>query len=103
MVNIGIWGSQETYEWTFVQHGTSVRTDANGHFAFSRVAPGDVWLTHSVTIRPGEGRQSGHQYVKVAPGDQIVVQLGGTGRTVTGRVSWDSTNKLLFYGSMNAR
>jgi len=50
MVNIGIWGSSETYEWTIVAHGMSVRTDAEGRFVFPRVAPGDVWLTRSVAV-----------------------------------------------------
>src|SRR2546422_7249208 len=68
MVNISIWGSQPTYEWMLVSHSTSVRTDADGHFVFPQVAPGDVWLTRSVVVRPGEGRESGHHYVKVLPG-----------------------------------
>src|SRR6185503_54113 len=46
MVNIGIWGTSETYEWNIVSHDMSVKTDANGRFIFPRVAPGDVWLTH---------------------------------------------------------
>src|SRR5438445_781909 len=51
-------------------------------------------------VRTNDGRQSGHHYVKVLPGDQLVVQLGGAGRALTGRVLWDSTNKLVFYGSI---
>src|SRR6185295_9795892 len=43
-VNIGIWGTSETYEWNLVSHAMSVTTDANGRFVFPRVAPGDVWL-----------------------------------------------------------
>ena len=102
-VNIGIWGTSETYEWNIVSHSYSVRTDAAGRFVFPRVAPGDVWLTRSVAVRPGEGRQSGHRYLKVAPGDQLVVQLGGTGRTLSGRIERPSDEKLIFYGSMWAR
>ena len=102
-VNVGIWGSGETYEWTLVSHGMSVRTDANGRFVFPRVAPGDVWLTRSVVVRPGEGRQSGHHYVKVEPGERLEVKLGGTGCTLTGRVETSSDTNLVFYGSMWAR
>jgi RNA polymerase sigma factor (sigma-70 family) len=99
-VNIGIWGSTELYDWNLVQHGASTKTDANGRFVFPRVAPIDVWLTRTVMVRTNDGRQSGHQYVKVLPGDRLQVQLGGLGHALTGRVGWDSTNKLVFYGSM---
>jgi RNA polymerase sigma factor (sigma-70 family) len=102
-VSISIWGSGATYEWTIVSHNTSVKTDANGRFVFARVAPGDVWLTHSVVIRPGEARPSGHHYVKVAPGDHVQVQLGGIGRVVVGRMEWNSTDKLNFYGTLWAK
>jgi hypothetical protein len=99
-VNIGIWGATELYDWNLVSHGTSTRTDAEGRFVFPRVAPVDVWLTRTVMVRTNDGRQSGHRYVKVMPGDRIQVQLGGLGRALTGRVAWDSTNRLTFYGSM---
>jgi len=99
-VNISIWGSDETYDWNLVWHGTSARTDANGRFAFPRVAPGDVWLTHRVSVQPGDERQSGHQYVRVEPGSQVRVQLGGVGVAVTGRVDWPFNDRLNFYGTM---
>jgi RNA polymerase sigma factor (sigma-70 family) len=100
MVNIGIWGTSETYEWNIVSHDMSVKTDANGRFVFPRVAPGDVWLTHTVAVRPGDGRQSGHHYVKVEPGDHLEVILGGIGRVVTGRIETNFSTNLVFYGSM---
>jgi RNA polymerase sigma factor (sigma-70 family) len=100
MVNLGIWGTSETYEWNLVSHGFSVRTDANGRFVFPRVAPGDVWLTRTVIVRPGDGRQSGHHYVKVEPGDHLEVILGGIGRVVTGRIETNFSTNLIFYGSM---
>jgi RNA polymerase sigma factor (sigma-70 family) len=99
-VNIGIWGATELYDWNLVSHGASTRTDANGRFVFPRVAPVDVWLTRTVMVRTNDGRQSGHHYVKALPGDRLLVQLGGVGRALIGRVHWDSTNKLVFYGSM---
>lgn len=99
-VSMSIWGSGELYDWNLVQHGASTKTDANGRFVFPRVAPVDVWLTHSVMVKSNDWRPSGHHYVKVLPGDQIVVQLGGIGRTVAGRVSWDATGKLPYYGTM---
>jgi hypothetical protein len=102
-VSLSIWGTSETYEWNIVSHGASAKTDANGRFVFPRVAPGDIWLTRSVTIRPGEARQSGHHYVKVAPGQHVNVELGGIGRSVMGRIQWDSTEKLAFYGTLWAK
>jgi len=53
-----------------------------------------------VMVKSNDWRQSGHHYVKVLPGDQMVVQLGGKGRTLTGEVSLDPTSKLVFYGTM---
>src|SRR6185503_18601679 len=87
-VKIGIWGSQPIYEWNLVSHAQSVQTDANGQFVFPRVAPMDVWLTHDVMVRPRDARPSGHHHVKVEPGDEIHVQLGGRGRVLTGRIEW---------------
>ena len=83
-----------------MSHAASAKTDANGRFVFSRVAPVDVWLTRLVMVRSNDWRQSGQHYLKVLPGDQIKVQLGGDGHPVSCRVEWDSTNKLVFYGSM---
>jgi RNA polymerase sigma factor (sigma-70 family) len=103
-VNIGIWGTSETYEWNIVGHGISVQTDAEGRFVFPRVAPGDVWLTRSVAVRPGDGRQSGHYHVRVGPGENLQVNLGGTGCLLTGRVDFaEMPTNLVFYGSMWAR
>jgi hypothetical protein len=99
-VNLSIWGSEPLYEWNLVSHRLSVRTDASGRFVFPRVAPVDVWLTHDVTVRPGDARPSGHHYVKVGPGDDIHVPLGGRGRVLVGRVDWSSDEKLLFTGSL---
>jgi len=78
----------------------SVKTDANGRFISPRVAPGDVWLTHTVAVRPGDGRQSGHHYMKVEPADRLEVILGGAGRLVTGRIETNFPTNLVFYGSM---
>jgi RNA polymerase sigma factor (sigma-70 family) len=99
-VKISIWGSGPIYDWNYVSHSQSTQTDGNGRFVFPRVAPMDVWLTHDVMVWPGEARPSGHHHVKVGPGDHIVVQLGGIGRTVTGRIEWSGDDKLRFYGSM---
>jgi RNA polymerase sigma factor (sigma-70 family) len=99
-VNIGIWGSPENYEWDLAWHGASVQTDPTGRFIFPRVAAGDVWLTHTVAVQPGDERQSGHLYVRVAPGSRMQLQLGGVGSTIVGRVERNPGERLIFYGSM---
>jgi hypothetical protein len=87
-------------EWDLVWHGASVQTDANGRFIFPRVAAGDLWLTHTVAVQPGDGRQSGHHYVRLAPGSRMQLQLGGVGSTIVGRVERNPGERLTFYGSM---
>ena len=99
-VFLTIWGSQPIYDWNLVSHWQSTQTDANGRFVFTRVAPMDVWLTHDVMVRPGDARPSGHHHVKVGPGDEIHVQLGGVGRVIAGRIEWNGDDKLIFHGSM---
>jgi RNA polymerase sigma factor (sigma-70 family) len=100
IIKINIWGSGPIYEWNLVSHWQSAQTDATGRFVFPRVAPMDVWLTHDVMVWPGEARPSGHHHVKVAPGDHVLVQLGGIGRVVTGRIEWSGDDKLFFYGTL---
>jgi hypothetical protein len=56
----------------------------------------------SPCVRATDG-DSGHQFVKVAPGDHLEVILGGRGRTLTGRVDTIASSNLVFYGSMWAR
>jgi RNA polymerase sigma factor (sigma-70 family) len=58
-----------------VIHDTSVRTDADGHFMFDRVAPGDAWLTRR--LRPQAANATHFAYVDVQPGKTEQVQLGG--------------------------
>ena len=99
VVNLGIWGSQWYWESSVVSHNTSVTTDERGRFTFARVAPGDAWLTRRVQVRPGQWRESGHQYVKVLPGQTNQVELGGTGRALVGRVVWEQPGQVVFSGS----
>lgn len=102
-VNLSIWGTSENYERWLVSHEFSTRTDAEGKFVFSRVAPTDVWLTRTVAVRPGDGRPSGHHYLKVRPGERLQVTMGGSGALVTGKLAPFADTNLVFYGSMWAR
>jgi peroxiredoxin len=65
-----------------VHHETSVKTDANGHFVFAQVAPGEC----NIYYRLPNFRSAQWRYVIVEPGKTSQVQIGGTGRVVTGRI-----------------
>ena len=86
------------------------QTDANGRFVFEGVPPGEREIWHSINLRPdktgpsfsdgvviktGSGTAmmmrpwagpSQNMLVQVQPGQTTEVTLGGTGRTVVGRV-----------------
>ncbi len=70
------------------------KTDAQGHFAFDRVPPGEVGILRVLDIeRPmGVGFRADRVWggcildvVQVRPGKTTHVEVGGGGRTVTGR------------------
>jgi RNA polymerase sigma factor (sigma-70 family) len=86
------------------------RTDAEGHFVFEGVPPGEREISHRVNLKPGKTGpdpndrvllrterstsmvlrpwygQSQRTWVQVAPGQTTHVTLGGTGRTIVGTV-----------------
>ncbi|MDB6031943.1 MAG: polymerase sigma factor, sigma-70 family [Verrucomicrobiales bacterium] len=68
---------QESYRTV---HDTTAETDAEGHYVFPRVAPGDAWIAWKTE----EGYETQYRYVDVQPGKSLVVDLGGMGRPVTG-------------------
>jgi len=61
------------------------RTDAEGRFAFARVAPGEYRATRPDAIGDGTAHTHG-VFVEVAPGQTVTVAVGGVGRPVVGRV-----------------
>jgi RNA polymerase sigma factor (sigma-70 family) len=68
---------QEAYRTV---HDTSAETDAQGHYVFPRVAPGDAWISWKTE----EGYETQYRYLDVQVGKSLTVDLGGTGRAVTG-------------------
>jgi len=84
-VGIGYWGSGELWDMNVADRRTEAKTDETGRFVFPRVAPGDLWVTWRVMVRPGDGRESHHTYAEVQPGETVRVELGGRGRAVVGR------------------
>lgn len=65
-----------------IHHDTSVKTDGAGRFVFPQVAPGEV----CVYRRLPNYRSAQWRYVQVEPGQTANVQIGGSGRSVVGRI-----------------
>ncbi len=73
---------------TFYQ--ISTRTDADGNFVFDRVIPGVAEVSRIVVTEFGNG-MSQHmgcwqEPVNIAPGQTVLVHIGGRGRPVVGRI-----------------
>ncbi|HWE94860.1 MAG TPA: sigma-70 family RNA polymerase sigma factor [Tepidisphaeraceae bacterium] len=81
-------GSLAVWNTWRVIHDARTRTDANGHYAFPRAiafptgTPGSLRV--SLGDRDGNGGRS--RDVRVAPGQSVRVDFGGTGRPVTGHI-----------------
>jgi RNA polymerase sigma factor (sigma-70 family) len=94
------------------------KTDTNGHFVFEGVPPGEREVWHSVNLRPDKtglsisdsmpihmgGRavamrirpwagQSQNMLVQVQAGQTAQITLGGTGRTVVGRIKANNSSQ----------
>jgi RNA polymerase sigma factor (sigma-70 family) len=65
------------------QHNQTTAADADGHFVFDRVAPGEAWV-HRQTPPP-RAEIVALKYVDVKGGAASTVNLGGAGRPVVGR------------------
>jgi len=62
-------------------------TDANGDFSFDKVKPGRAQVSQSVMIGPHRSTYIRRQDVNIVPSGTAVVQLGGTGRPVVGKLT----------------
>ncbi len=69
---------------------SSATSAGGGRFAFERALPGLARIAHEVNVAPASKRSSfkstRSQFVNVAPGDTARVLLGGSGRSVIGRL-----------------
>src|SRR5262249_853995 len=64
-----------------------ILTDGSGRFVLDRVAPGRITVFHRVDT-PNQGWTLSHPlYGDVKPGENLRVQIGGTGRPVVGRLA----------------
>jgi peroxiredoxin len=88
------YGSKIERETFRTQHDARAKTDADGHYVFPRVAPGDLWIswrTYWVQTR----------YCDIQAGQTNVVDIGGRGRPITGRaVLPDSDAQAKYSGSV---
>jgi hypothetical protein len=72
-------------EMALLINQTETRTDAAGHFAFEKVAPGPIWLRR--TGHPPYPEWTHTAFVNVKSAETARVQIGGTGRAVIGRLA----------------
>jgi RNA polymerase sigma factor (sigma-70 family) len=82
--------------WPALMITLRTKTDADGRFVFEGVPPGERKVCFSPTLsngRSGASAFSHEQPVIVKPGETTQVTLGGTGRTVAGRVSAPGISK----------
>jgi beta-lactamase regulating signal transducer with metallopeptidase domain/uncharacterized GH25 family protein len=84
------------YDW----HAFSKRTDENGKFVIESVPPGSRSLWRRIPQGAGSWTQSQLGVVEVKPGETVVTNLGGTGRTVTGKLQFNDDLKVDFKQGM---
>ena len=65
------------------------RRDAGGHFVFTFVPPGARVLSRRIPTGENAWTMSQLGAVNVGPGETVVTNLGGTGRTVIGKVQFN--------------
>ena len=66
------------------------RTDDQGRFAITFVPPGEQVISRKIPINPNSATYNSIATVEVQPGETVVTNLGGTGRTVTGKFKFQT-------------
>jgi beta-lactamase regulating signal transducer with metallopeptidase domain/uncharacterized GH25 family protein len=74
-----------TYDFNTFQ----TRTDEKGWFAFSFVPPGGQTINRLISTGKGSWSSSQLATVEVGPGETMVTNVGGTGRTVVGKLKFE--------------
>lgn len=73
----------------YVQVNLATKTDADGRFVIEGVPPGDWKVSHRLNLKDKMGASiplSQSRYIEVKAGQTTQVTVGGTGRTVVGRI-----------------
>jgi len=78
----------------------SARIDGDGKFAFAYVPPGERELYRRVPQGKNSWTHSQIATVDVPPGGVVVTNVGGSGRTVTGKVHYNGDLKVDFQNGM---
>ncbi|MGA9779713.1 MAG: M56 family metallopeptidase [Verrucomicrobiia bacterium] len=78
----------------------SARTDENGKFAIGFVPPGERSLWRRIPYGERGWTQSQLATVEVKPGQTVVTNIGGNGRTVTGKVQFSGDFPVDFKNGM---
>lgn len=87
-------GSQIERATFRTQHEIRVKTDAAGHYVFPRVVPGDAWISF-------RNYWNQTRYFDLQPGQTNIVDIGGRGRPITGRVTLANIDpQVKFHGSV---
>ncbi|MSU61772.1 MAG: redoxin domain-containing protein [Pedosphaera sp.] len=84
MLNQGMMTGPEGIQYDF--EGFQARTDTDGKFLFSKVPPGERMLVRLAKAEQNSWTYSMNTPVTVKPGETTSVVMGGTGRSVVGRV-----------------
>lgn len=79
--NLPVWLQPPFYEVNAFQ----CRTDERGHFALTFVPPGGQSIWRRVLLSENSWTESPVATVEVKPGETVVTNIGGLGRTVSGR------------------
>jgi protocatechuate 3,4-dioxygenase beta subunit len=70
-----------------IYHYVNATTDKDGHFGFDHVPPGTATVGYHVPMGGGTSTIAILKTVDVTPGQDLELNVGGTGRPVIGRVS----------------
>ena len=72
--------------------GFQAKTDDQGKFVLTFVPPGDNVINRHISTGAGSWMQSALLTVHVGPGETLVTNVGGAGRTVIGKITFKGDN-----------
>jgi hypothetical protein len=76
----------------FVRVAISVLTDAEGRFSFEHIPAGAYQIAHRIDLEQAPGRLTQTQNLLIRAGERSVVELGGRGSPVIGKIVFVARN-----------